>query len=429
MEKFDVSYRIADDPDRSLVAQLVPYDRPALPWDSRTPIPPGVRRLAMVCRLSEPVPGLIAWLTVRHHDAATGLHWRNGVFLRHPIAAYASEALLELSTPTQLLINVRAPAPDYFFSVLRYSVEDLMTRRWPGLGHELLVPCPTIGGDGVPCRGMMPLRDLMVYREEGETRFLCARCRTRHDLSALVTGFAQPAVSMRVELDRLHDQFRADLADVHAGIARLGATAADTANAIRLILAAVRTEIADCPRLFTLSRDSELAGLRRLRVDQDHYRLVLWCEQPGHWHPWEAACYSIDQPKEWLARIAPYALLVFRALQLVAPVATAAVGVALPAKEQAGVQAELDLMTAIINTLPDTSCDTGYPDPGGLSSASPVTPAQGAAARAARSLILACDPWRSFGDLRRVHANSGELLWVCPEHYLYHDPGLPTVPS
>ena len=326
-----------------------------------------------------------------------------------------------------MLIDVRAPAPDYFFSVLRYSVEDLMTRRWPGLGYELLVPCPTVGGDGEPCQGMMPLRDLMVYREEGETRFLCARCRTRHDLSALLTGFAQPSVSMRAELDRLHDQVHADLADVTAGIASLQANAADTANAIRLILAAVRTEISDCPRLFTLSHDRDPARLRRVRVDQDHYRLVLWCEQPGHWHPCETASYPIDQPKEWLARVAPYALLVFRALQLVAPVAGTAVGVALPAKELAGVQAKLDLMTAVINALPDTPPDRGRPDLSGLDTASSMTPAQGAAARAARSLILSCDPWRSFGDLRRVQANSGELLWVCPEHYLYHDPGLPIV--
>lgn len=429
MEKFDISYRIADDPDRSLVAQMVPYDRPALPWDSRAPVPPRVRRLAMTCRLSEPVPGLIPWLTVRHHDAATGLHWRNGVFLRHPIAAYASEALLEMSTPTQMLIDVRAPAPDYFFSVLRYSVEDLMTRRWPGLDYELLVPCPTIDGDGTPCQGTMPLRDLMVYREEGETRFLCAKCRTRLDLSALLTGFAQPLASMRTELDRLHDQFRADLEDVHTGIARLQASAADTANAIRLILAAVRTEIADCPRLFTLSRDTSPAGLRRLRVDQDHYRLVLWCEQPGHWHPWQAACYRIDQPKEWFTRIGPYALLVFRALQLVAPMASAAVGVAVPTKELSGVKAELDLMRAVIDALPDTPPGEGYPGADDLGPVGPMTPAQGAAARAARSLILSCDPWRSFGDLRRIQASSGELLWVCPEHYSHHDPGLPTVPA
>jgi hypothetical protein len=33
MEKFDVSYRLVDSEDHSLVAQLVPHERPKLPWD------------------------------------------------------------------------------------------------------------------------------------------------------------------------------------------------------------------------------------------------------------------------------------------------------------------------------------------------------------------------------------------------------------
>jgi internalin A len=60
MEKFDVSYRLEDDRYRSLVAQLVPYDRPSLPWDFHIPPPKGIRRLALICQLSEPVPGLMA---------------------------------------------------------------------------------------------------------------------------------------------------------------------------------------------------------------------------------------------------------------------------------------------------------------------------------------------------------------------------------
>ena len=85
MEKFDVSYRIGDDKRSSLVAQLVPYERPDLPWDSEVTVRPGDRSLSLVCRFSAPPPGLIAWLTVRQHRASTGLHWRRGVFLRHPI--------------------------------------------------------------------------------------------------------------------------------------------------------------------------------------------------------------------------------------------------------------------------------------------------------------------------------------------------------
>jgi internalin A len=36
MEKFDVSYRLAHDSSRSLIAQLVPFERPTLPWESGT---------------------------------------------------------------------------------------------------------------------------------------------------------------------------------------------------------------------------------------------------------------------------------------------------------------------------------------------------------------------------------------------------------
>jgi hypothetical protein len=429
MEKFDISYRMGDDGSRSLVAQMVPFGRPMVPWDSSSPIRQGFRRLAMVCRLSEQVPGLIAWLTVRHHDAATGLHWRNGVFLKHPITAYASEALVELSKPNQLLIDVRAPAPDYFFSVLRYSVEDLITRRWPGLGYELLVPCPTIDRDGVPCGAMAPLRDLMVYREEGESRFLCTECRKRHDISELITGFAQATASVQNRIDQLQGQIHADLKDIHSDIHDLQKIAADTAHVIQMILAAVRTEIADCPRLFTLSRDNDLEGLRKLRADQDHYRLILWCEEPSHWHPWSPASYSIDQPKKWIAKVAPYALLIFHALRLVAPTATTAFEAALSQKELSSVQAELDLMGTVIDTLPGGSPNSGNLERSHLTSSSPMTPAEGAAARTARSLIFSCDPRRSFGGLRRIQAPSGELLWVCPEHYFFHAPGLPAVPS
>ena len=78
----------------------------------------------------------MAWLTVRHRRAATALHWRTGVFLRHPNPAYDSEALLELPTLTRLALEVRAPSPDLYFHVLRDSIEELIGSRWPGLSYR-----------------------------------------------------------------------------------------------------------------------------------------------------------------------------------------------------------------------------------------------------------------------------------------------------
>jgi hypothetical protein len=54
--------------------------------------------------------------------------------------------------------------------------------------------------------------------------------------------------------------------------------------------------------------------------------------------------------------------------------------------------------------------------------------AQGAGLRALRTIVFGVDRARAFGDLRRVTAAAGDLLWVCTKHYSYDDPGLPTVP-
>jgi Leucine-rich repeat (LRR) protein/GTPase SAR1 family protein len=423
MEKFDVSYRLEDDEYRSLVAQLVPHERPDLPWDADMPLPDGARSLALICLLSEPVPGLMAWLTVRHHRAATGKQWRSGVFLRHPIKAYASEALLELRAPDQLMVDVRAPSPDLFFNVLRDSIEDLITRRWPGLEYALFVPCPTRAADGLRCRGKFALKFLLGYREQGGTHVPCQECLKSWDISELLTGFAQPELNLQPQLQRLEER----VSDVVSGVNRLESYAAETADSMRRVLRVVGTEITDCPRLFTVGPET-IAGVRRLKFYQRHYRLTLWCEHPGHWHPWPAASYSIDQPKEWFVRIGPYAALVFKALQLVVPVAVSAAGVMLSDEQFKHAQHELDLMKSLVAALPDQKIED-QPELAPSESAHQLTPAEGAAARAIRVVLFEHDHVQAFGGLRRVQTPSADFVWVCADHYPEYDPGLPSIPG
>ena len=425
MEKFDVSYRLEDDEYRSLVAQLVPHERPDLPWDTRTPLPVEneIRSLALTCQLSEPVPGLMAWLTVRHHRASIGKHWRSGVFLRHPIAAYASEALIELRTPVQLIVDVRAPSPDLFFNVLRDSIEDLIIRRWPGLTYSLFVPCPTRGSDGQRCSGEFPLRFLSGYREKDGTHAPCQECFVSWDISELLTGFSWPEQFLQPQLERLQDQ----VAEVVGGVNRLEAYAAETADSMRRVLRVVGSEITDCPRLFTLTQEFP-AGGRRVKFFQRHYRLVLWCEHPGHWHPWFAASYSFDQPDDWLVRIGPYATLIFKALQLVVPIVASAASVVLSEKQFKNAQHQLDLMKTLVAGLPHQEFED-HAELMATESARRLTSAEGQAARAIRVLLFEKDPTRAFGDLRRVQTPSGEFVWVCTDHYQEYDPGLPSIPA
>jgi len=150
----------------------------------------------------------------------------------------------------------------------------------------------------------------------------------------------------------------------------------------------------------------------------------LWCEHSGYEHPWEPASYDLDPSKKWLNQIASYAVLVFRTLQLIVPLAGAVATAALPSAQHAGAQAQLQVMQAIVADLPAT-VETRTED--SISETGQLTAAEGAALRALRAIIFEHDPMRAFGGLRRVQPPSGDLLWVCPGHYPEYDPGLPVL--
>jgi internalin A len=413
MEKFDISYRLEGDELHSLVAQRVPYERPVLPWESKTQPPAGIRTLALVCRLSEAAAGLIPWLTVRHHRASIGMHWQHGVFLRHPISAYASEAFLELRHPTELTIEVRAPSPDLYFNVLRDSVEDLITRRWPGLQYQFLIPCPGKAASGSICQGHFPLENLLRMRERGRTTVPCWECTEDYEISRLLTGFTVPSQPLAEQLTRIEKR-----------ITRVEYQSAEIADSVRRVMRVVSTEVTDCPRLFTI-KIKKPTGPARLRPDRTRYLLTLWCEYPGYWHPLERTSYRIDEPKEWFLRISPYATLVFRTLQLVVPIAGSAAKVLIPPAQLRHAQAELELMGKVVSELPDRLSQSRS----GLSETSgKLAPAEGEALRAIRAILFERDRLRVFGGLRRVRAESADFLWVCPDHYPQYDPGLPKIP-
>ncbi|MGH3721862.1 MAG: COR domain-containing protein [Pseudonocardiaceae bacterium] len=424
MEKFDVSYRMDDSEDRSLVAQLVPHERPELPWEARTPVPDGIRAISLICKLIEPAPGLIAWLTVRHHDASIGKHWRSGVFLRHPIADYASEALLELRADTRLVIEVRAPSPDMLFNVLRDSIEHLIRKRWPGLDYQLLIPCPCRPSDGSACDGEFPLTGLLRYRESGGTSHSCLQCLTDHDVSQLLTGFAVPAPNLKPELERLHHE----ISSLSDGIGQVQRLSAETADSVRTIIKTLATEVTDCPRLFTLTPQRP-TGFRRMKFYEERYTLALWCEHPGHWHTWPAATYHLRQPKNWLVDIAPYAHLVLKTLRVAVPIAAAVAGVEMSKEQIEHAKHDIELMKTLVDKLPEHVGEHERDVEPYEPRTDQLSPVEGQALRSFRTLLFRNDPGRAFGGLRRVQAPAGEFLWVCTRHYPEYDPGLPDIPT
>jgi internalin A len=164
-----------------------------------------------------------------------------------------------------------------------------------------------------------------------------------------------------------------------------------------------------------------------MRIAQHHYRLTLWCEHPGYWHPWAPASYELDPPKGWFAQISPYANLIFRTLQLVVPLAGSVADVLLTPAQLTHAQGDLQLMSTLVADLPanlNQDIDgSGFGEITGRLSA-----AEGKALRAIREILFKHDQLRAFGGLSRVQSPSGDFLWVCKEHYPEYDPGLPTVP-
>ena len=424
MEKFDVSYRL-EDGRHSLIAQLVPAREPDLPWHGDTPVAGGLRRLALICKMTEPITGLISALTVRLSYADTGLRWRTGVFLRHPNPMYASEALIQLTGDTELKIEVRAPSPDFFLHVLRDSFEHL-TRRWPGLGHRMFISCPAVTSSG--CVGRFPLATLLRARQQQVTTMMCQECLRLYQVEELLTGFARPP--QQVELSEpgvTADQLR----DIAAGIGRvderirdLQAAAAANAYAMRRLVALASTEIVDCPRLFTLVAVKP-AGLERLKPHQRRFRLTLWCEHVGGWHPSPQGGTEFDRPAEWFRQVSRYARPVLALLRVALPLAGAVADVVLTKDQLDFADRELDLMKELLSELPDEPADEA--DWIAASDDGKPAPADGAYLRGVRRLLNDVDRYQQYGGLKRIQAASGEYLWICEAHLAAYDPGLPAM--
>ena len=300
--------------------------------------------------------------------------------------------------------------------------EDLLTRRWPGLPYQIYIPCPGHIGGSSMCNGEFPLEGLLRLREREISAVPCMECAETHDISTILTGFTLPGQPHGIDPTIIHGQ----LDRIEAGIVRVEVRAADIAEYVRRIMRIVSIEITDCPRFFSLISEQP-TGNRRLRFDRNHYRLTLWCEHPGYWHPWIPASYELDQTKEWVTRIKPYIKLAFMTLRLVVPLTGSIVVAGMPKEQLEQAQAHLDLMKTIVEDLPTLKTQEEIETPSGHMKRQ-LTLAEGEALRAFRAVLFEHDSLRNFGGMRRVQEPSGDFLWVCPKHYLEYDPGLPTIP-
>jgi internalin A len=204
MEKFDISYRL-EGGEASLVAQLVPYDKPVLPWNPGYKIPKDISELSIVCRMSYRPPGLIPWMIVRTSKFApkNWRHWRKGTYLEYGIHG---TAVLE-TADLDLLVTVRGRWPTYFMDLLRYTMEMLILERWPGLTYSFSAPCPKIREKGQRCKGHFPLETLQRLRNQVKDNMVpCLECGTQFKIDHLLSGFSTP--TDKNEIDEIKNDIR-----------------------------------------------------------------------------------------------------------------------------------------------------------------------------------------------------------------------------
>ena len=307
MEKYDVSYRLPDG-NASLVAQHVPQVRPELPWLPEQDPPENLRRIAMICAMEEDPPGLVPWMIVRTHDYAAEqndhrLHWQKGMFLSH---APHGEAMLE-QRGREFHIYAQADWPEYFMNVLQHTLQKLITDNWPGMEgrYRFTVPCPEVV-NGQPCKGRFNIQALRQFLAEGDTTVRCQECSCKLSIAELLFGFEERDIDVQLR------EIKERLAGMDSRIA----------NYFMAMMHAIADEAKHGPRLFTFR--SREAGLSPKQLFSRPLELQLWCEAEGCQHPVIESgkgVYSIDQPHEWVIKIAPYANFALEVLKTVAPIA------------------------------------------------------------------------------------------------------------
>lgn len=411
MEKFDISYRLQGG-NSSLVPQLVPHEEPQDVWRWHEGL--GHRIVTLRCTMQTPAPGLIAWLTARHHRDSTGKHWRNGVVLRSE--RYDSDALFRSNSRGNVLdLLVSAPSPDYYFHTLRDGLELLLSQRWPGLRYTLRVPCLYARGPyGRTCGGYFPLSFLENQRKHRVKQTGCHTCGEMQSVEQLLTGM-EP------------HQEEGALANLVASIEKSAAENASTAAILSDIRAAQRSmmrflsaEVNDTPRMFTVRprhKQGRVGEIRRRLDTQTHWELHFWCEQPEEQHPISDQSYSFELTKQWAQKVLPYAYYISKSLRAAVTLGTSLVdawSVNMPGREE--LLGQTQLIEAIASQLPDFEVDERK-----LASLPPNW------ARPVRAFLNDLDPQQTFAGLRRVITVSGDVLFICDEHYERYDPGLPQI--
>jgi len=437
MERFDLSYRVADPSSKSdsdhlsLIAQLVPDNRPEndlmREWTASPTI--GDIQQVQICRIvdaqngqSAAAEGLFYQLIVRLHKYSLGrvnyndsVHWQRGLVLDDD---YNGRALLE-HVGNDVRITVRAPYPERFLAMLTAEAKYLVESFWEGLRCEVMVPCIEPCGKDAPGTGLFDVQKLIESKRKGRPEFPCPVCNEWQDIDCLLRN--APAAARPISLDTLQVEFAAikgKLDEVDINTRRI---LSQVDKSYTDLLQVLTDEAKEGPRLFSLfpleRRDFDPKNWIRAR-----FRLVLWCEHSRLPLPvlnngnMKKGVYDLDLDREWFKKASPYLKFLTGTLGMVLPVASSAVKLKLDETAYKLIEEQLDFGKSIIDVTIGKA--TKISEFMGTADSSTLergvaTRGDGATLRELHALLKAKDP--GFGNLVRVMNKRQEFLWIHPQ--------------
>jgi Leucine-rich repeat (LRR) protein len=442
MERFDLSYRVADltsrgtgdplgrpyDNTTSLIGQLVPDIRPqnlSAAWES-SPASGDIQQ-TQICHIvdasngqSASAEGLFYQLIVRLHKYSLGradynasVHWQRGLVLEDE---YKSRAFLE-HVGNDVRITVRSPYPEGLLGMLTREVKFLVESFWEGLHCDVMVPCIEPCGKHAAGTGLFEVEKLMNSKRKNRHEFPCPVCDEWQNIDSLLRN--APAATQAISLADLQSEFaslKSDLRDdMNINTRRILSQVDKTYTDLLQVLT---DEAKEGPRLFSFFPVDRSAFNPKTWV-REKFRLVLWCEHSRLPLPvlnngdMKKGVYDLELEREWFKKASPYLKFLTGTLGMVLPVASSAVKLALDETAYKLIEEQLDFGKSIIDTTLGETAKIG--DFLGAADSTHLEHgvalrSDGSTLRELHALLKAKDP--GFGGLVRVMNKRQEFLWV-----------------
>lgn len=358
MERFDLGYRLPDDPlERLLIPERLPADPP--PYEAQWDRFEGMSESRAVYHFKSSVPaGIPSWFIARSHRFSLGLHWHSGVLLADTPEQPQHLALLRADrVGNSVELCVRGPYPAYFFSLLKDGLMKTLS-RYPGLSYDVT---------------------------ETSTGNTPAVINLQTDV-------------LQAQLEMLLDRQAAQFTEGVKLIQRL------------LLKTASLSSEEYCPNAFLLT---PVEGHTVTRLFRTKSQLHLLCQAPGCWHLTdESGAYEIDNPQKWLRELAPALRRMARVVRLLAPVVGPFISVP-PEIYETKFRASVEWTSKYFAQIENETHAAGVVIESLDDEMQSVT---GAELRALRVLLEELDGVRHWGGLEPVRTPEGDVLWLCPHH-------------